>query len=708
MAQSIERLVMTGEIGASSHLCSTKARVLFFSGLAMSALLLTVSVPLSAQEHKVLAIMPIEDQSRRHDKRSIRSATEILRGLLAQSARFAVVDSFRQEDVRRSVYKKLKRRSYEPCYDNKCRIELGQALSADSVLYCSIVSLSKTCTLKCELVPLEKEVAEDASLASFRCGSDGLEEALHSVSRQLTGEATESAISEHVRVVPSHVEYFYVSVKSTPPGAFVQIDHEPVSGVTPVSVTVAAGSHVLRLSGLEGFKAHESKLEVMQDVELSISLEVQTANLTIIPLARDGHVIEDAEWKFGPFPVGRGRKTLGDVQIGRHMLHASAKGYKDAFLEVVVVAGEDQKVEITLEKEKARARWREQGKALLVVNHAVLKHGDQELSNIPVEAYVTGGIPAVSVARIELAPGKHEFTIRCDLASPRKKTFEVTVSAGQTVDFAPVLEADVSSDRIKKLLAERGARHSTPRPPRPREHRQSKSGERTWVERAMNDTFRIHFVVDSLFIGDGMSSTGYESVGSEDKSVELFGSSAQMLVATEFMSRQWALRVGLGLGLVGSGGGEEEESQCYPEASAAAGGLLVQLAARRRWPLGGNTVMLEAEYQVSAAFGVDGVAWFNHGRLIFSPHRFLGLTLDLVHDRGYGATVSNESASDCPSVDLHWTGLGFGVIGGGPKERGRGSWTFDGKVNLAFLWGIAGSEGFGFLFSFGLGALHTK
>lgn len=138
-----------------------------------------------AQSRTVLGVLEISDLSGTLSEQEVEVATDFLRGLLVASKSFSVVDKSRQEETRKVVIKDLKRQSHNQCYDEKCRIELGRAMSADSLLVSKIGALGGTCTLTCELISLEKETVETSGLAQFVCGSDGLLDAMRTAVEQL-------------------------------------------------------------------------------------------------------------------------------------------------------------------------------------------------------------------------------------------------------------------------------------------------------------------------------------------------------------------------------------------------------------------------------------------------------------------------------------------------------------------------------------------
>lgn len=139
------------------------------------------------QGKRILAVLEIKNNSERFSPNDIQGATNYLRGLLVRHGMFSVVDKGRMEEHRRAVLQELKRDTANPCYDDRCRVRLGQALSADSLLACTIDSVGDTCTLNCELVPLATEVAESGGAATFPCDPNKLLGAVESVVGQLHG-----------------------------------------------------------------------------------------------------------------------------------------------------------------------------------------------------------------------------------------------------------------------------------------------------------------------------------------------------------------------------------------------------------------------------------------------------------------------------------------------------------------------------------------
>ena len=143
----------------------------------------------AAQDKPIVAVQEIDDDSGSLRSADLASSTDYLRATLIQTGVYSVVDRGRQEAKKDQIVKQMKRESQDPCYDEKCRIELGRALAADTLLSCRVSKLGRTCLLSCEMIPLEKEVSDRAGTAKFACGPDGVVGAVEEVVRELAGSS---------------------------------------------------------------------------------------------------------------------------------------------------------------------------------------------------------------------------------------------------------------------------------------------------------------------------------------------------------------------------------------------------------------------------------------------------------------------------------------------------------------------------------------
>ena len=155
-------------------------------------MLICFSFVLYADKPK-LAVMSIEDQSGKLTEKITNSATTLLRAHLASSGEFIVIDEGRQQKMLEEIIEEKKKESYELCYDDKCQIPLGQALSADTILRSTITELGGTFSLSVELIDLAKEAVTKAANAEFDGTEQGISEAVKKIVNELTVKSVEES-----------------------------------------------------------------------------------------------------------------------------------------------------------------------------------------------------------------------------------------------------------------------------------------------------------------------------------------------------------------------------------------------------------------------------------------------------------------------------------------------------------------------------------
>ena len=133
-----------------------------------------------------LAVMEIVDTNGTMQKSVLSDATEYLRVAMTSTGKFILIPKERQE----SAIKKLKRESWQECNDRNCRIPLGQALSADTMLTTKISRIGSTFIIFSQLIDLESESAAIAERKKYDGSEDSLIEALDYIAGQLTKKYT--------------------------------------------------------------------------------------------------------------------------------------------------------------------------------------------------------------------------------------------------------------------------------------------------------------------------------------------------------------------------------------------------------------------------------------------------------------------------------------------------------------------------------------
>lgn len=132
----------------------------------------------------LVAVMPIRDNSGKLTSDDLEAGTGYLRGGVASLEKFAVVSQGRQNEQLDKLLREQKKETYKECYDESCQIEVGKALSADTILR-SHISYLDSCVLTIELIDLATETSFDANQARFTCGIKGLRRAIDSTLSQV-------------------------------------------------------------------------------------------------------------------------------------------------------------------------------------------------------------------------------------------------------------------------------------------------------------------------------------------------------------------------------------------------------------------------------------------------------------------------------------------------------------------------------------------
>lgn len=143
---------------------------------------LALSFALFGEEKKYkVAVMEFDDQTKKLSKSVLEAAAEYLRGELVASNQFIVISKDRQK----AIVKEQKKESWKECYDQSCRIQLGQALSSDTILTGTISKFGNAYTLTLELVDLAKEATIKGAKAEFNGTEIDLKKAIESVANKI-------------------------------------------------------------------------------------------------------------------------------------------------------------------------------------------------------------------------------------------------------------------------------------------------------------------------------------------------------------------------------------------------------------------------------------------------------------------------------------------------------------------------------------------
>ncbi len=159
------------------------------AGVAVALVLVPVMVLTAAKKKPKVAVMEIEDRSKKFDADTIGSATDIFRSELSATQRFVVIDKTSQQAKMKEAIKAGKKESFEKCQGRNCEIPLGQTLAADNILKATVSCLGKRCTLAAEMISIAKEATVAGATGEFDGTPEGMLPAIKKVVREMAETA---------------------------------------------------------------------------------------------------------------------------------------------------------------------------------------------------------------------------------------------------------------------------------------------------------------------------------------------------------------------------------------------------------------------------------------------------------------------------------------------------------------------------------------
>ncbi len=161
------------------------------------ALLLVGPTVVRGEVRPLLAVMDVQDGDGVLESAVTNNLTEYLRGLLAETGRYVVIDRGRQAAAVKQLVRHEKKESYKACYDRSCQVPLGRSLAADRILITSLMRIGSRVIVKAEIVDLATEASQGGATVKVKSEpagglEDRLTEALDELVVKLVG-STEQA-----------------------------------------------------------------------------------------------------------------------------------------------------------------------------------------------------------------------------------------------------------------------------------------------------------------------------------------------------------------------------------------------------------------------------------------------------------------------------------------------------------------------------------
>jgi hypothetical protein len=139
------------------------------------------AVAAAPKSNVIVAIFSIQDHSNAFETKVLDQLTEYLSANLTQLAGYRVIPPSQL----RERLTQQKKESYKNCFDQKCQIELGRAISAQKSLATKILKVGDKCAITSMLYDLRSETGEMAASAETPCGANDLMEGMKKIAQQL-------------------------------------------------------------------------------------------------------------------------------------------------------------------------------------------------------------------------------------------------------------------------------------------------------------------------------------------------------------------------------------------------------------------------------------------------------------------------------------------------------------------------------------------
>lgn len=304
-----------------------------------------VTVILVAQERQTkLAVMEIEDKSGKLSKALLENAAEALRSEIGATNKFVLISKDRQ---RQAMIKGEKKESWKECYDQACRIQLGQELTADSILTGIVTLFGGTYTLTVELIDLAKAATVKTAKADFDGTEKGLAEAIKSIVAQIAGVRRGSTFQTGKtgeQVEDWNIgqgEETIVKFDSTPSGAVVIVDGKVRCQMTPCSKMLTQGKHEITIQK-ENYLPKIKVFDIKKGQNISAQLDPDfgwlevAANYNGIDIVLDGRNI-------GKTPIAK-----RELNPGPHQVDSSHNCYYQTGEKFVLKRGETKTIRLEL------------------------------------------------------------------------------------------------------------------------------------------------------------------------------------------------------------------------------------------------------------------------------------------------------------------------------------------------------------------------
>ncbi len=391
--------------------------------------------------------MTLEDSTGELSEKLIDNLTDYLRTQVARRGTFIVIDKGRQAEAIKKIAGDARKESYKECYDEKCQIPLGQALSADTILRVKLSRIGSTYQLNAEVVDLAKEAVEPGMAglveipASPSAGRDDrLLQGMRHIARQIAGDlpgGSGETITiggggdygvETVGGVASTGDGI-VPFESTPTGATVRVDGRQLPRVTPVEEFLSLGKHKVKIYGHEGYETFKQEMVLQSGQTIKVNLKPVMGSVVVRPRDPEGNLVTGVAVFIDGEEIARAPVRIQGVLAGRRIFRMEKQGMRSIERQVNVTKNGKVDVDISMTPSQGTLR----------VKNLTVRDGSATQSGLSGQVIVDGDVAGNTPIEVPLTPGTHKVEVKHELAVAA--TFSVTIEDGKTADLVPDLHA---------------------------------------------------------------------------------------------------------------------------------------------------------------------------------------------------------------------------------------------------------------------------
>jgi|GEM_PF-4906791 len=394
------------------------------SYIALAFLTFALATPATARaERPRVAVFSLQDKTGKLSAQEQAQLTDFLRSKIADGGVFRVIAASRIK----AKLAKLKKKSYDACYDEKCQIEIGRELAANKSLSFEVLRLGSRCMVISTLFDLRSSATDASASHGGGCTISNLVKSIETVTDKIKSQSRAST-QFRASQANANVKRGGLFIKSKPSAAEVWIDGKKVKGKTPLAASkIPVGEHFIELR--LGDYRHSGKVKVKAEQYSELNLELKKVKGALEIITRP----PEALIKLNGKAKGKTPAIITNIATGNYEVVLEKAGHLTVKRQVALNIDQRRKT--------------------LVVD--LKRAGSIALRSEPVGAtvYVNGQLAGKAPGELQIAAGT--YSLRWELASHVTATRQVTIKGGEFKAVKVALKS--LSGRLRILTKPPGA-----------------------------------------------------------------------------------------------------------------------------------------------------------------------------------------------------------------------------------------------------------